>query len=132
MSKSALKKTLLSVVGAIFLVTFLHVMPISISLGQDKKTKDRDVGFDLLPGQGYMVYSDRPINLPEGAWVGQSFGLGSGLSHDDFRKDKPKHCGGHIKMVMKNSGCVEYECVLCKQKWRRDKDGRITKLPDKD
>ena len=131
MSKSALTKTLVGLTGLFLLLACFLVVPVSISLGQNGKPTDGTKCLTLQPGQHYMVYSDKPITLPEGVRFSSCL-PGTALRHDGTHKDKPVHCGGAIKMVLRDNGCIEYQCVVCKRKWIRDAEGKLVKGSDGD
>lgn len=126
MSRSELKKAIVGVTAVLLLVVCFQATPISISSGQNALPEYGNKRYDLYPGQRYMVYTDRPINLPGGVWLDKSCGISSAFRHGDFGKDKEKKCAGHIAMVLKNDGSIEYQCVLCKQTWIRNAEGKIS------
>ena len=132
MSKSVLKKTLVSLAGIFLLVVCFQATPISISMGQTEKAMAGNKRLDLQPGQWYMVYSDKPITLPYGAKMYGACGFGTAFIHDDLLKDELKQCGGYVGSVIKNSGCIEYRCMECGRKWNRDAEGKLVKCSDKD
>ena len=125
MPMSVLKKTLVGLAGIFLLVACFQVAPISISLAQNEKAVDRSERLDLQPGRLYVVCSDRRILLPDHVKVLRECAMGTSLRHDGMHKDEPRPCHGPIKMVLRDDGSIEYECVLCHRKWTRNADGKL-------
>jgi hypothetical protein len=122
-----LKKILVGLVSIFLLVACFQVTPISISLGQDDKAMDGKKRLDLRPGECYLVYSDKPVTLPDGVRWMSAESMGAGFRHDGMHKNKPERCAGFIKMHLQDNGHIEYQCVLCEREWIRDAEGKLVK-----
>lgn len=132
MSQNALRRTLIGLAGFLLLVVCSRFIPISISLGCDEEGVKARESSSLRPGQWYIVYSDESIASPHGGAIRLSGVFGTALTHSGLRKDKGVPCEGAIKTVLRDDGCIEYECVVCKRKWIRDAEGKLVKACNED